>query len=198
MMSSKDVAVVVLVGAMVLTGCSVSSPATHSTPEWAGLIEEVSAELESLQPSLSTEDVTVPGPDPVEPLPPVTTSSPNAVATDLANLEVGQCLLWPYDESLSLMEVAQVVPCNEPHYGEVYVVGAFSEADYPDDADAQVAAACETAFTSYVGIDYWSSVYYYDSSYPTESGWQSGSHAWRCYAIEADHENTGSIRGAGR
>ncbi len=195
-MSPRRVTAALFVGVVLLSGCSGPGAPAHSTPGWADLITSVASDLEALQPSpASTEPVTS---SPADPTAPLTTSSPNAVPTEFSDLEVGQCLLWPYDASSSLLDLAQVVPCNEPHYGEVYVVGTFPEGDYPADLSSTVADSCVSAFPNYVGIDYWSSIYYYDSSFPSEEGWRSGERGWRCYVIESDHENSGSLRGAGR
>jgi len=160
------------------------------------LIASVSSELHALQPSLGTDDGATP--DPGDPFAALTRSSPNAVPWEYEALDVGQCILWPYNADLALLDMAQVVPCDEPHYGEVYTVGTFPEGDYPANPDQTVATACEDDFESYAGIDYWSSEMYYDLSYPTEAGWRLGHRGWRCYAVDLGYENSGSIRGVGR
>lgn len=195
-MSTNRVAATALLGATILAGCSASNPATHDTPGWDELIASVSSELHALQPSLGTDDGATP--DPGDPYVALTRSSPNAVPTEFRDLQVGQCLLWPYDEDLLLRDVAQVVPCDERHYGEVYTVGTLPDGDYPAELDQTVETSCIDDFESYVGIDYWSSELYYDSSYPSEAGWQLGNRGWRCYVVDVGYENSGSIKGAGR
>ena len=185
----------IVAGVALLTGCSTPVP-VHDTPGWDDLVRSVRTELESIEP--------VEVPDPVEPVDPIdpaqglTLSSPNAVETNLADLVVGECLLYPYDSNRALEDVVQVVPCDEPHYGEVYATGEFADAEYSDEFDGIVATACEERFDDYVGIGYWSSVLYYDYSYVSEYGWQRGLRGWRCYAVEPDYENEGSVRGTGR
>ncbi|MBN2177447.1 MAG: hypothetical protein JW722_07305 [Demequinaceae bacterium] len=177
-----------------LSGCSGPVP-VHDTPGWGDLIASVQSELAAIEPD--PIEPTIP-PDPVDPHEGLTRFSPNAIAIDFADLAVGQCFLYPYDENEEFTGIAQVVPCEEPHYGEVYVTGEFTRIDYPDDLVDVIAASCEEGFEPYVGIDYWSSVLYYHFEYPTESGWDDGYKGWRCYAVEADYENVGSVQGSRR
>ena len=180
-----------LAAAVALAGCSAPEP-EHSTPGWDDLVVGVQSALTSVAPE---PVVTESAGDQTANL---TTSSPNAVPMDLTLLVVGQCLLWPYDDAGDLKDVVQVVPCTEPHYGEVYATGLFTETDYSDTLADTVDNACKSDFAAYVGIDYWSSSLYYDYSYPSQAGWDAGSRGWRCYAYEGDDENAGSVRGSGR
>jgi hypothetical protein len=195
-MSTNRSAVTALLGATILAGCSTSSPATHDTPGWDELIASVSSELHALQPSLGTDDGATS--DPGDPYVALTRSSPNAVSTNFWDLQMGQCLLWPYDEDLALLDLAKVVPCDERHYGEVYAVGTFPDGDYPVNPDKAVETSCVDDFESYVGIDYWSSELYYNSFYPSEEGWQLGNREWQCYVVDVGYENSGSLKGVGR
>jgi hypothetical protein len=185
-----------LVGVMGVSACSVASPAPeHETPGWGELVEQVQRELDLLEPDPPRYEVDM---DPVDPYADLTRSSPNAVDTNLADLVVGQCILIPYDENQDLMDVVQVVPCEEPHYGEVYATGQFTEEEYSDSFDDAVADACVAQFEPYVGITYELSIYYFDYSYVSEYGWDLGMRGWRCYITEYDYEGVGSVRGSGR
>jgi hypothetical protein len=158
------------------------------------LIEGVRGQLATIAPD--------PTPSPVvefsDPYANLTRTSPNAVQTNLHEVTVGQCILYPYDDSGDLMDVVQVVPCTEPHYGEVYATGEFTQDAYSSEFDGIVDAACEEEFEGYVGIDYWSSVLGYDHSYASQADWDQGLRGWRCYAVETDYENTGSVEGTHR
>lgn len=185
---------IVIVIAVVLSGCSISAP-VHETPGWDDLVADVQEDLSLVEPEPLPSPIEY---DPVDPYLDLTRSSPNAVETNHEDLTVGQCFLYPYDENENLTEVVQVVPCKEPHYGEVYATGEFTTAAYSDDFDGMVWSACEDEFESYIGIDYWSSNLFIDYSYISELGWEQGLRGWRCYVIEADNENSGSVRGSAR
>jgi hypothetical protein len=179
-------------GVMILAACTGPVP-VHETPGWSDSIAAVQQELASIQ--IETTPIATPEPT-GDPGANLTTTSPNAVPTAWVDLRVGQCVLWPYDAVGDLGDMAQVVPCAEPHYGELYSIGVSALATYVDaDLQAEADAACETAFTGYVGMDFWHSIYYYDFTYPTQSGWDNGGREWRCLVIESDNENTGSLRG---
>jgi hypothetical protein len=162
------------------------------------MIDEVQSELATIEPN-PAEPVSPAEPaDPADPYANLTRTSPNAVATNLSDVTVRQCILVPYDADGNLMDVVQVVPCTEPHYGEVYATGEFTEEQYSEEFDGIVAAACEAEFEDYIGVDYWSSEFWYEYSYTSQYGWDLGLRGWRCYVVEADHENTGSLEGTHR
>lgn len=183
------------VGALALAACTGPVP-VHETPGWGDSIAAVQAELATIEPDPTPLDTPEPAEDPAAPL---TTTSPNAVATAWTDLVVGQCVLWPYDEVGDMSDIVQVVPCEEPHYGELYATGVSGLETYGDaELSAEVDAACEAAFEDYVGVGYWQSAYYFDYTRPTQLGWDSGVRAWRCLVIEADYENSGSLRDVAR
>jgi len=188
------VAAVVTCG-LALSGCAGTVP-THDTPDWPQLIEEVQSELDALQPDEPVQPTTTVPPD--DPYASLTRTSPNAVPTNFEDVEKRECLLYPYDEAGALQDVVQVVPCVEPHYGEVYAVGEFTDDEWSEELDYTVQLACEEEFEDYIGIDYWSSELYFDYSYTSEYGWSQGLRSWRCYVIEADYEYTGSLEGTHR
>lgn len=181
-------------GGLVLSACAGSVP-THETPGWGHLVDEVQSELATIVPEPANPADTV---DPSDPYANLTRTSPNAVVTNWEDVARRQCILYPYDDDGNLTETVQVVPCIEPHYGEVYVTGEFTGEVYSGEFDGIVTAACEEAFGDYFGIDYWSSELFYDYSYTSQYGWGMGLRGWRCYAIEADNENSGSLEGTHR
>lgn len=180
-----------------LSGCGGPVP-THETPSWAQLIDDVQRELAAIRPDPGDLVEPTDPIDLVDPYANLTRTSPNAVATDLADLTVRQCILYPYDENRELMDSVQVVPCTEPHYGEVYATGEFNENKWSDEFEFIVNTACSEEFEDYIGIDYGSSELYFDFSYTSEYGWELGLRGWRCYVLEPDYEYTGSLEGTHR
>jgi hypothetical protein len=121
-------------------------------------------------------------------------------------LTVGDCITSPYSEE----ELAEgnyvfvdpeVVPCSEPHYGEVYALAGVGGAGRPsDDAFAALyQQLCEgPAFETYVGISsYWESALYYYVLYPSDLAWKEGGREIVCLLVEEDESTIGSLRGSG-
>lgn len=180
-------------GVLLLTACVGPVP-VHETPGWNDSIAKVQAELAAIAP----EPDETPG-DSEDPTALLTMSSPNAVLTPWVDLLVGQCMLWPWDQEGYPVASVKVVPCDEPHFGEVFVTGESTMTTYSEVLlDVEVDEECELAYEEYVGVDYWDSEYYLSYTYPGEEHWNEGSRGWRCFVYEADHENTGSLRGAMR
>lgn len=184
---------VVATGALLgLAGCATVTPTSHDTPGWDDRVSEVQDQLIELAPSPAPAESPAAAPDPGG----YTTSSPNGVATGFAELVVGECILYPYDEQWNFADIVSVVPCDEPHYGEVYATGELSQSSYSADLATGVADSCVAAFAGFVGGDYWSSSLYYDYTYPSQVGWDDGLRRWTCMVVEGDYENTGSLRNA--
>jgi hypothetical protein len=130
----------------------------------------------------------------------------NAVAVSTYDLEVGDCILDPYEtgvydeatDTYTLWEV-YVVPCDEPHYEEVALIADFTDTEYPglDSMLERLEVLCEAAFEDYVGIDYIESEYYFDYFYPTDASWAAGDREYTCLIYGTDGL-TGSVAGAAR
>lgn len=86
-------------------------------------------------------------------------------------LETGDCL-QTVAEDVELMSVP-LVPCDQPHDGEVYATASLPGEEYPGD-DALFAAAesaCVARFAAFVGIPYEESVQELFYLHPTRRSW---------------------------
>jgi hypothetical protein len=126
---------------------------------------------------------------------------------DWYGLTVGDCITTFYSEETSedgefLFVDPTVVPCSEPHYGEVYALAGIGGVAPPSDAtfEAHRRQLCEGfAFEDYVGVsDYYESAIYYDTLYPNDSGWKDGFREMVCVLAEDGGITSGSLKGSGR
>jgi hypothetical protein len=96
----------------------------------------------------------------------------------------------------------EMVPCSEPHFGEVYALAGIGGAEPPSDAtfEAHYVQLCEgPAFDAYVGVsDYYESSIYYDVLYPDDSSWKDGGREMACVLVEESESTIGSLKGSGR
>jgi len=94
-----------------------------------------------------------------------------------------------------------VVPCSEPHYGEVYALAMIGGTGAPDQAifEAHEAQLCEgPAFADYVGVsDYYESSLYYDVLYPNPDAWKDGGREMVCVVVDESGSTVGSLRDSG-
>lgn len=94
-----------------------------------------------------------------------------------------------------------VVPCSEPHYGEVYALATIGGTEAPNDAvfQAHTEQLCEgSAFADYVGVsDYFDSSLYYGVLYPNPSAWTDGGREMVCVVVDESGSTVGSLRGSG-
>lgn len=113
-------------------------------------------------------------------------------------LEVGQCL--PFIEWEDEVSELPVVPCDQPHTDEVYLIFDAPDGDFPgDDALQSIASErCETAFGDFVGLPYMESeldMYWF---VPTQMSWnRANDRAIQCIAFSYE-DVTGTLRGAAR
>lgn len=129
-------------------------------------------------------------------------STPEATAVNIRDVRVGQCI-----ESLpigSIVNDVAVVPCELPHQYELFANTVVDSADFPGDEVFELATeACIPLFATYVGEDYFDSLYYIDPIAPTEEGWRLGDRAVNCllYSWPDGAEDveyvTGSAEGTG-
>ncbi len=119
-------------------------------------------------------------------------------------LAVGDCVTSPWvpdgADGWNIV-LPDVVPCEGPHYGEIYVIAHVGGSEPTNDAtfEYQVTTVCEgQAFERYVGVDsYYDSNLYYDVLYPDNDAWKFGNRDMACMLIEEDEETTGSLMGSG-
>jgi hypothetical protein len=111
---------------------------------------------------------------------------------------VGECVdaLVPDGEEVSDLPV---VDCAGEHLGEVVGVATVPDADeWPGLAahEAQAAAECSPAFSSYVGRSYEESRLEMSYLYPTADSWGAGDRQIVCIAFEPEGaRRSGSIQG---
>ncbi len=130
----------------------------------------------------------------------------NATVVSLYDLEVGDCMLDPYEaavyseatDSYTLWDV-YLVPCDELHYGEVSAVADFSDATFPgiDVVRERLESICRTEFENYIEIEYANSAFYFDYFYPTSSSWASGDREYTCL-VYSTSDFEGSLKGAAK
>ncbi len=122
------------------------------------------------------------------------------------DLRVGDCVTdyYPDEEPVDgnyLYEVPTIVPCSEPHYGEVYALAGIGGIEPPSDDtfQAHLDQLCEgPAFTDYVGVSsYYASEIYYSVLYPSDPAWEEGGRELVCLLVEEDEVTIGSLKGSG-
>ena len=93
------------------------------------------------------------------------------------SLQVGDCLDEAPTESTESVEVESVpvVPCSEPHTGEVFAEHQLEEGDYPGDEAVQQTGLdhCHSVFAEFVGLTYEESALELWAFFPTEESWTS-------------------------
>ncbi|MEZ5096925.1 MAG: septum formation family protein [Nocardioides sp.] len=122
------------------------------------------------------------------------------------DIELGDCL---DDDQMAGLErgsttqaevmTVELVPCDQPHQFEAYVVEDLAGGDYPgaDSVQKQTQRRCAAAFKSFVGTGLRRSdleVAYY---FPVEQAWP-GDREIVCMLSEPDHATTGSLRDSAR
>ena len=113
-------------------------------------------------------------------------------------LEVGDCLpLVEYTDDDVIFDLP-VVPCEQPHTDEIYLIFDVEDGEFPGDDALGVTASdgCLAAFESYVGVSYDVSeldYYYYQ---PTKSSWNHASDRTVQCILFSYEEVTGTLKGA--
>ena len=118
-----------------------------------------------------------------------------AHSLSLANYAVGTCLSPP--EGVP----TEVVPCDQPHLFEVYVVGTLAEGQYPGETAVtdEVASICEDAFAGYIGTAYDASALDYLPVPPEADAWSAGDRSYVCLVGDAQgNELTSPVKGSGQ
>lgn len=119
---------------------------------------------------------------------------------DVFTMAVGDCLP---DPSSAVGEVADVpvVPCSEPHAGEVFYSHIIDGDVMPDppEMEAIVTEQCSGAnFESFVGLPYDQSVLEVSWLEPTVESWGGGDREILCIVNDPAGGVTGSLAGAAR
>ncbi|MDZ7677564.1 MAG: septum formation family protein [Acidimicrobiales bacterium] len=115
------------------------------------------------------------------------------------DLVEGDCVVL--DESLEAAnETLPVVPCDQPHQGEVYALVDVDDIDaYPGERELSDRAEleCISRFADYVGVDLADSTLYYTYMIPSIRGWQEDDdRTVVCMAVGAGQTLEGSVEGS--
>jgi hypothetical protein len=117
-------------------------------------------------------------------------------------LQPGDCVsgsdLHLDDSTVPWPKSALVVPCEEPHDGEVFLAADLwaANAAFPgDDAvDDLAKKRCREAFQMYVGVDYLKSILEYTPGSPSDNSWESGDRHVFCIAYDPKAKLKGTVR----
>ena len=141
---------------------------------------------------------------------PTASPIPTAGNLQLAQLRAGDCLTganMKLNTSNPWPKLTSAVPCNQPHTAEVFFAdNRFWPANGSFPGSGAIAkdgaAACNSAFRSYVGIEFSKSIYTWTNIIPDASTWPSGDRGLHCIAYYSPpgHPSgatiTGSIKGS--
>lgn len=119
------------------------------------------------------------------------------------SLQVGDCVYQ--DESDAAAEEhasLPVVPCAEPHNGEIYAEVELDEGEFPGDTKVQELAVdyCYEQFADFVGLSYDESTLFLWPMFPSKDSWEvQGDRVVQCFiGHESSTETvTGSLKDAG-
>lgn len=121
------------------------------------------------------------------------TSSADAGAM---NVRLGDCIS---DVALldGTVETVPVVPCDQPHQGEVFAEQELTESSLPDDVPARADDFCMGEVVGFLGGeptgDYANLGIMY--LYPTAQSWMLGDRKIQCIIADEEGKLTGSLKG---
>jgi len=123
---------------------------------------------------------------------------PDGETQDVFALAVGDCAT---DQSIEgeVQEVT-IIDCNQPHATEVFHLYLIPDESLPDQTGIEtiVQDQCLPAFESFVGLDYYSSVFEVTYLSPTPESWDAGDRELLCLIVDPAGDVTGSLAGANR
>jgi hypothetical protein len=130
----------------------------------------------------------------------VTTTGPNGeTPVSVFELQPGMCVNNP-ELSAGLITDLIAVPCDQPHSHEVYFKVTYNPPDGAFDAQRVAAFAdeqCAQAFTTYVGVPYDRSKYYFLHLAPSAESWKDqGDRDVVCLLFQQGATLTGSAAGS--
>jgi hypothetical protein len=87
-----------------------------------------------------------------------------------------------------------VLPCSQPHNGQVFTTLNAPDGPYPSDVALQTAAldACAKAAPSFLGTD--QSLLHTVAFFPRKDGWSLGDRDEHCLLVDRAKNITGDIR----
>lgn len=115
------------------------------------------------------------------------------------DLQVGDCLAEDFGSDDEEVFTVSVLPCDEPHNGEVFHELELPAGDYPGDRTVAVDAdeACYQEFDPWVGTPYEDSELDYFTYLPTQESWDYDDRLITCVVIAPD-DVTGTLEGSNR
>jgi hypothetical protein len=135
---------------------------------------------------------------------PPTTQTPTTAApggpedTNVFTLQVGDCLVDPSSEG----EVSEVpvVPCSQPHTGEIFLSHMLTQSAFPSDAELEgiVSDTCVVEFATFVGIPYEDSALEVSWLSPTSESWDAGDRELLCIVNGPSNQVVGTLENSNR
>lgn len=117
-------------------------------------------------------------------------------SVDIFSIAPGDCIADNLEDTE--YSTVSVVPCSEPHDGEVYFTYTFAESEYPGDDVIQSTGdeQCYDAFEDFIGIPWDESAYYYGYFYPNQTTWdENDDREIDCYVYDETGQVTGTLEG---
>lgn len=117
----------------------------------------------------------------------------NAESADSARLKPGDCIEEPADRVLP--DTVLTVPCDYPHFGEVYAVLTIPDQKAYPGADAldAMGSECGSKFWDYAPDAPDGPTFRIALAYPTTESWAAGDRSLVCVAM-TKHERSSSLR----
>lgn len=116
--------------------------------------------------------------------------------SNVTDLRVGDCLNI-FDEEEEVY-ATPVVPCDQPHFYELFASVTFEDGEYPgiDAINTQASEKCLAQFDRYFGISYRDSQLDVSTLFPSEKGWsETNDLEGSCLAYRMDKAvMTGRVR----
>jgi hypothetical protein len=108
------------------------------------------------------------------------------------DLRIDDCVQLP--SKLGPLATVTVIPCSQPHNGQVYTTIQATEADYPGvtPLEQQGFAACDAALPGFLGTA--ASSLQVVALVPNQVSWASGDRVQTCVAVNRAQKFTGDIR----
>lgn len=98
------------------------------------------------------------------------------------------------------VETVPVVPCSDPHTGEVFAELVMDTDEYPGDEGMakKFDEWCYEQFGTFVGVSYDESQYGYTGFYPTQDTWEQLDDRTLQCVISSEEPVTGTLKGAAK
>jgi hypothetical protein len=126
----------------------------------------------------------------------------NITASQDANiffLKTGDCVSTA-GQTEGTISSMPVVPCDQPHKGEVFAETKLPDGAYPGDTtvSAQSETFCRGEFQKFIGVDYDSSTLDMSPVYPRKDGWDNLKDRTVQCIVFASTDTVGTLQGANR